>query len=430
MDPELRSTGAAGRKIAVVGGGVAGLVSAWLLSRRHAVTLFEKNDYVGGHTHTIVIPSGPDEGLAVDTGFIVCNDRTYPNFHRFLGQLGVGVRNADMSFGYQDEASGLQYAGTDLNGLFAQRKNLFDPRYLNMLAEILRFNRAGAKALQDGSAEGLTLGGWLKAGGFGGWALEHYVVPMGAAIWSAPFEKILQFPAQTYLRFFSNHGLLTVTDMPQWQTVQGGGFSYVKAFLERFQGRVRKGTPVQSVRRQDRGVTVTLEGGHREDFDAVVLAGHADESLRLLEDPSAEESRLLGPWCYQANKTVLHSDERLLPPNRRAWASWNYLRKKGAKGPEDVSVTYHMNRLMGLKAAQEYCVTLNLDERIDPKKVVKVIDYLHPEYSSEAVATQAALPSLNGQRHTYFAGSYFRYGFHEDAVFSATLVGQAFGEIL
>ena len=419
-----------GQKIAVVGGGVAGLVSAWLLSRQHAVTLFEKNAYVGGHTNTIVVPSGPDEGLAVDTGFIVCNDRTYPNFHRFLAQLGVGVRSADMSFGYHDEASGLQYAGTDFNGLFAQRANLLRWSYWGLLAEILRFNREGALALEDGSAEGRSLGQWLEARGFMGRALQHYIVPMGAAIWSAPYDKILQFPAETYLRFFSNHGLLTVTDMPQWQTVQGGSFSYVKAFLGLFKGTLRSASPVFQVSRREDGATLLMEDGSREDFDAVVLAGHADESLKLLADASADERRLLGPWRYQPNRTVLHTDTALLPPNKRAWASWNYLRKQGASGSEDVTVTYHMNRLMGLKAQQDYCVTLNLDERIDPKKVIRVIDYAHPEFSAAAVATQAELPSLNGQRNTYFAGSYFRYGFHEDAVYSATLVGQAFEEQL
>ena len=418
------------RKIAVVGGGVAGLVSAWLLSRKHTVTLFEKNAYVGGHTNTLTVEDGPDAGLAVDTGFIVCNDRTYPNFHRFLAALGVGVRAADMSFGYQDEESGLQYAGTDLNGLFAQRRNLFDPRYLHMLKELLRFNRVGARALETGGAEGLSLGDWLAGNGFKGRVLEHYIIPMGAAIWSAPFDKMLAFPAQTYLRFFSNHGLLTVTDMPQWQTVSGGSRSYVTAFLERFNGIVHKGRPVQSVSRSQEGVTLTFDGGGAEDFDHVVLAGHADESLKLLRDPSSDERRLLGPWRYQANRTVLHWDSSLLPSERRAWASWNYLRKKGASGADHVSVTYHMNRLMGLKAERDYCVTLNLDERIDPKKIIKVIDYTHPEFSAEAVATQAELPRLNGQRHTYFAGSYFRYGFHEDAVLSATLVGQAFGEFL
>jgi predicted NAD/FAD-binding protein len=418
------------RKIAVVGAGVAGLTSAWLLARKQEVTLFEKNAYVGGHTNTVVIPHGPDQGLPVDTGFIVCNNRTYPNFHRFLQQLGVSVRSADMSFGYHDEDGGLQYAGTDLGGLFAQRKNILDPRYLNMLIEVLRFNRAGAEALQDGSAQGLSLGEWLKVRSFDGWVLRHYIVPMGAAIWSAPFDKMLRFPAQTYLRFFSNHGLLSVRDLPQWQTVQGGSFSYVKAFSERFQGQVRKESPVRSVSRDGQGVTLTLEGGRQEHFDAVVMAGHADESLLLLEDPSEDERKLLGPWRYRANRTVLHTDARLMPPNRRAWASWNYLRKQGAQGSEDVSVTYHMNRLMGLEASRDYFVTLNLDERIDPKEVIKTIEYHHPEYSAEAVATQAALPSLNGKRHSYFAGSYFRYGFHEDAVFSATLVGQAFGELL
>lgn len=423
------------RKIAVVGGGVAGLVSAWLLSRKHTVTLFEKNAYVGGHTNTITVEDGPDAGLGVDTGFIVCNDRTYPNFHRFLGELGVGVRSADMSFGYQDENSGLQYAGTDLNGLFAQRHNLLSPRYLHMLKELLRFNRVGTQSLEDRSAEGLTLGEWLSKNRFKGWVLNHYIIPMGAAIWSAPFDKMMAFPAQTYLRFFSNHGLLTVTDMPRWQTVTGGSRSYVTAFLERFNGTVHKGLPVSWVSRSQEGVTLGFEGGREENFDTVVLAGHADESLKLLRDPSHDERRLLGPWRYQPNRTVLHWDTRLLPPNRRAWASWNYLKKNSASpsatsGQAPVSVTYHMNRLMGLKAERDYCVTLNLDERIDPKKIIKVIDYTHPEFSAAAVATQAELPRLNGQRHTYFAGSYFRYGFHEDAVMSATLVGQAFGELL
>jgi cyclopropane-fatty-acyl-phospholipid synthase len=418
----------AGRKIAVVGGGVAGMVSAWLLSRKHTVTLFEKNAYVGGHTNTVTLEDGPDAGLAVDTGFIVCNDRTYPNFHRFLGQLGVSVRNADMSFGYYDEVSGLQYAGTSFNGLFAQRRRLVEPRFLGMLTELSRFHRAGARALADGSAEGRSLGTWLENEGFRGWVLEHYIVPMGAAIWSAPFEKILSFPAQTYLRFFSNHGLLTLTEMPQWQTVIGGSHSYVKTFLQRFQGSVVKGTPIRGVRRTPEGVSLALPDGSRQTFDAVVLAGHADESLKLLEDPSDDEKRLLGPWRYQANRTVLHWDTSLLPPRRAAWASWNYLRKKGSDGKENVTVSYHMNRLMGLQAQRDYCVTLNLDDRIDAKKVVKVIDYTHPEYSAEAVATQTELPKLNGQRNSYFAGSYFRYGFHEDAVLSATLVGQAFGE--
>lgn len=418
------------RKIAVVGGGVAGLVSAWLLSRKHTVTLFEKNAYVGGHTNTLTVGDGPDAGLAVDTGFIVCNDRTYPNFHRFLKELGVGVRAADMSFGFHDEASGLQYAGTDFNGLFAQRRNLLDPRYWRMLKELLRFNRIGARSLQDGSAEGLTLGAWLSKNGFQGWVLDHYIIPMGAAIWSAPFEQMLSFPAHTYLRFFSNHGLLTVTDMPQWQTVVGGSSSYVKAFLERFQGTVHQGRPVAWVSRSLEGVTLGFDGGAEESFDTVVLAGHADESLKLLRDPSSDEKRLLGPWRYQANSTVLHWDTRLLPPNRRAWASWNYLRPTAGSTQAPVSVTYHMNRLMGLQAHRDYCVTLNLDERIDPTKIVKTLDYKHPVFSADAVATQLVLPRLNGQRHTYFAGSYFRYGFHEDAVLSATLVGQAFGEML
>ena len=418
-----------GQRIAVVGAGVAGIVSAYLLSRRHQVTLFEADTRLGGHTSTVELPDGPDRGLAVDTGFIVCNDRSYPLFHKFLAQLGVAVRPADMSFGYVDEASGFNYAGTGLNGLFAQRRNLLRPAFWRLMQEVARFHKAGALSLQQGTAVGLSFGQWLSREGFAGAAVDHYIVPMGAAIWSAPFSQILAFPAATYLRFFSNHGLLSVRDMPQWQTVVGGSHAYLKAFAAAFKGQVRLGTPVHRVRRGSSPV-LTLGDGSEEPFDAVVLAGHADQSLALLADASPDESRLLGAWRYQANDTVLHTDTRLLPPTRRAWASWNYLRTLEGEQRSTVAVTYHMNRLQGFKAAQDYCVTLNLSERIDPAKVIRRFHYTHPVFSAEAVATQAELPRLNGKRGTYYAGSYFRYGFHEDAVLSAEQVGQCFGEAL
>lgn len=417
-----------GQRIAVIGGGVAGVVSAWLLSRRHAVTLFEKEPRLGGHTSTVVLEDGPHAGLAVDTGFIVCNDRTYPLFHSFLKQLGVGVRSADMSFGFYDTQSGLQYAGTDLNGLFAQRRNLLRPGYWRMMAEVSRFHRTGARSLAAGDAQGLSFGAWLQREGFQGEAVQQYIVPMGAAIWSAPFQGILSFPAETYLRFFANHGLLSVTDMPQWQTVLGGSHSYLKAFKAAFQGELHLGAPIRSLRRDDDGVSLTLRDGAVQRFDHAVLAAHADESLALLADPDDDEKRWLGAWRYQVNETLLHSDPSVLPPLRRAWASWNYLRLPDEGSRPAVAVTYHMNRLQGLAASQDYFVSLNLGERIAPDKVLRRFDYTHPIYSAEAVATQAQLPGLNGRRRTWYAGSYFRYGFHEDAVRSADAVGRAFGE--
>jgi predicted NAD/FAD-binding protein len=417
-----------GQRIAVVGAGVSGLVSAWLLSRRHHVTLFEKDGRLGGHTSTVTLEQGPDAGMPVDTGFIVCNDRTYPLFHRFLRELNVPVRAADMSFGFWDSVGGLQYAGTDLNGLLAQRRNLFRPRFWRLISEVRRFHRAGAAALAAGGAAGLSFGDWLRREGFGGDAVEQYIVPMGAAIWSAPFQGILSFPAETYLRFFGNHGLLSVADMPQWQTVVGGSHRYVRAFRERFTGVLRPGEAVRSLRRENDGVVISTAAGGEEAYDHVVLAGHADQSLALLADPDEDERSLLGAWRYQHNDTVLHTDRSVLPPLKRAWASWNYLRTEDEGRRPTVAVSYHMNRLQGLHSETDYIVSLNLGDRIDPAQVIRRFEYEHPVYSAEAVATQPRLPGLNGRRRTWYAGSYFRYGFHEDAVMSADAVGRAFWE--
>jgi uncharacterized protein len=419
-----------GQRIAVIGGGVAGVVSAWLLSRRHRVTLFEKEPRLGGHTSTVVLEQGADQGLPVDTGFIVCNDRSYPLFHRFLSQLGVAVRKADMSFGFHDTLSGLQYAGTDLGGLFAQRRNLLRPAFWRLIKDVRRFHQAGARSLAAGDAQGLSFGDWLSREGFRGPAMEQYIVPMGAAIWSAPFQGILSFPAEAYLRFFSNHGLLSVTDMPQWQTVVGGSHSYLKAFRAAFKGELHLGAPVQRVTRHEGRVDLLLSDGSQRAYDQVVLAAHADESLALLGDPDGDEKGLLGAWRYQPNETLLHTDRSVLPPLKAAWASWNYLRLPDEASRPTVAVSYHMNRLQGLTASQDYIVSLNLGQRIDPAKVLRRFDYTHPIYSAEAVATQPRLPGLNGRCRTWFAGSYFRYGFHEDAVMSANAVGQAFGEAL
>jgi predicted NAD/FAD-binding protein len=406
--------------VAVIGGGVAGIVAAHELAKAgFETTVFEKNGYVGGHTNTVVLDDGPDAGTAVDTGFIVCNDRTYPNFHRFLAELGVSWRWSDMSFGYHDANTGLQYAGTTLSGLFAQRENLFSPSFLSFLAEVVRFGKTAVRDLDARSLDGRTLGAYLDASGASRALRDHYIAPMGAAIWSTGLSEMMDFPAETFVRFFKNHGLFSVTDRARWQTVVGGSHAYVKAFLARFPGEVVRGAAVESVRRGADGAVVTVRGQEPRRFDRVVIAAHADEALAMLSDPTADESRLLGAWSYQRNRTLLHCDENFLPPNSRARASWNYRREKGEDGTAGVSVTYDMNSLQGLTSKRRYLVTLN--PRVEPRAgtLLREYMYLHPTYNFAAIRTQPELARLDGVRSTWFCGSYHGYGFHEDAVVSA-----------
>jgi predicted NAD/FAD-binding protein len=406
--------------VAVIGGGVAGIVAAHELAKAgHEVTLFEKNAYVGGHTSTVVLDAGPDAGTPVDTGFIVCNDRTYPNFHRFLAELGVGWRWSDMSFGYHDANSGLQYAGTTLSGMFAQRANLFSPSFLSFLVDVIRFGGRAEADLERGGLEGLTLGAYLSGAGCSRALRECYVAPIGAAVWSAGLGEMMEFPAETFVRFFKNHGLLSLTNRARWQTVVGGSHAYVKAFLERFPGTVVKNASIESVRRGPEGVEVRSAGRAPAIFDRAVIAAHADEALKILADPSRDEQRLLGAWTYSRNRTLLHTDESFLPPNPRARASWNYRREKGEPETAGVSVTYDMNRLQGLETKRRYLVTLN--PRTEPKadSLVREFLYMHPTYSFASIRSQPELACLNGVRSTWFCGSYFGYGFHEDAVASA-----------
>jgi predicted NAD/FAD-binding protein len=413
--------------IAVVGGGVAGITAAHLLQRRHHVTLYEKNSLIGGHTHTIAIPDGPDAGTPVDTGFIVLNDRTYPRFNRLLEQLDVPIQASEMSFSYFCERTGFQYASRDFDSLFARRRNLFDIGYLRLLLEILRFNRTARRELASGGLASLTLGRFLKTYRFSTRFREQYIIPMAAAIWSSPDEEVADFPMATFARFFSNHGLLTVSDQPQWYVVKGGSHSYVKAFRKRFQGDIIADAPVRSIRRNADAVTLSLSDGSQRHLDHVVIATHADEAFQLLQDPTADEQRLLGPWRYSSNRVILHTDPGFMPSNRRAWASWNYTREAGASGRAPVTLTYHMNRLQRLETRLQYFVTLNPGREIDDANVVARLTYTHPMFSFDSLATQPELARLNGANRTSYCGSYFGYGFHEDAVRAATLVAESFG---
>jgi predicted NAD/FAD-binding protein len=408
-------------KIAVVGAGVSGLVTAHLLSREHEVTVFEANDYPGGHTNTVEVddPRGP---LPVDTGFIVLNDRNYPLFEALLEDLDVATQPSEMSFSVSDGHGRFEYSGSGPNGLFARRAHLADPRFLRMVGEYRRFNR-DARALLDSGADP-SLREWIDSLGYSEYFVERLIVPQAAAVWSADPAQMSSFPARFLVQFFFNHGMLGFKDRPKWRTVTGGSWSYVRAITERWPaGTLRLSTPVESVRRADDGVVVTPRGSDGERFDEVVLALHADDALAILDDPSDLERELLGAFAYQPNEAVLHTDATLLPRRRRAWASWNY---HLLDEPRDVStVTYDMNRLQSLATDQQYCVTLNLTERIDPQKVIAKIAYRHPVFTHAGMDAQERYAEIGGDRRTHYCGAYWRWGFHEDGVFSAHRVADA-----
>lgn len=414
------------RSIAVVGGGVAGIVAAYLLQRRFEVSLFERNDYVGGHTHTVVIKDGPDAGTGVDTGFIVFNERTYPNFIRFLSLLGVEKHKSSMSFSYHDARTGFAYASTSADTFLAQRANIFKPSFWMMALAILRFNHITPRHLEQGLLKGLTLGEFLAVHRFNRYFVEQYLIPICASVWSAPDIRMMEFPMEAFARFFLNHGLLSIVNQPQWYTVEGGSHTYVKAFLKAFRGEVFTRTPVQAVQRTDGMVRVRTAQGVR-DFDAVVLACHADESLRALADPSAEEKRLLAAWEYSRNRTVLHTDTSFMPPLPKVWASWNYQRIEGVQAGSPVMLTYYMNRLQGLATRNRYCVTLNPKKPVQTGAAIREMVYTHPVYTTESLSTQAGIAGISGRQNTYFCGSYLGNGFHEDAVRSAVAVARSFG---
>lgn len=418
------------KNIAVVGAGVAGLVASFLLQKKFSVTLFEKNNDLGGHTNTIEIKDGPDAGTPVDTGFIVLNQRTYPAFHRFLNQLGVPVRTSDMSFSMSCQKTGLQYAGTGLNGLFAQRVNFFNPGFYSMLVAMARFGRVAYNDLNADFIQNMSLIDYFLYRKFPQSVIDNYFIPMGAAIWSTPARKMLDFPAITFLRFFNNHGLLRLHDMPVWQTVQGGSYQYVKAFIKQFNGTIHTSANIHSISRDDKGVTIAFENGNCQTFDKVIIATHADQALKLLADPTPNEQKWLGAWSYTHNDTVLHTDRSVMPTSKRAWASWNYVRENTPDGDHNLSVTYDMNRLQGLNTKNHYFVTLNRYQDIDPDKIIKRFDYTHPQFDFAALESQENIRAMNGVRKTYFCGSYCYYGFHEDAVKSAIDVADHFGVAL
>ena len=402
-------------KIAIIGSGVAGNVVARRLHRAHDITVYEAASHIGGHTHTHSVEQA-GRRYEVDTGFIVFNDRTYPHFIALLDELGVASQESSMSFSVRNEASGLEYNGTTLNTLFAQRRNLLRPSFLGMIRDILRFNREAPALLAERGGE-LPLGELLARGRYGRAFVEHYIVPMGASIWSSDPASMLEFPARFFVRFLHNHGMLTVNDRPVWRTIRGGSARYVEKLTAPFRERIRLDTPVEWMRRLPGSVIVKARGSEALRFDAAFLSCHSDQALRLLADPSRIERDVLGAIPYQTNEAVLHTDTRLLPKRRLAWAAWNYHVLPEDRGP--IALTYNMNILQRLDAPTPFLVTLNRSEAIDPARVIKRITYHHPLFTPSAVAAQARQRELNGAHRTYYCGAWWSNGFHEDGVVSA-----------
>ncbi|TLM65752.1 MAG: FAD-dependent oxidoreductase [Deltaproteobacteria bacterium] len=413
-------------KLAIVGGGISGLVAAHLLCAEHDITLFEANDSLGGHTNTIDVPLA-GATWAVDTGFIVFNERTYPNFIRLLDRLQVASQPSVMSFSVSSERSGLEYCATNLDTLFAQRRNLANPAFWRMLREIFRFNRESRTLYESGDME-LTLGAYLAAGGYSRLFIDEFLVPMGSAIWSADPQRFMAFPAVAFVRFFVNHGILNVIDQPRWRVIRGGSRQYLAPLIRPFRERVRTSSPVERVRRCSDRVEVTVRGREAEPFDQVVLACHSDQALAMLADPSPAERELLGAIPYQRNDTVLHTDATLLPKLAKARASWNCRIPREAQA--GVFLTYWMNRLQSLQAPAEFCVTLNSPTAIAPASVIRRLVYHHPVYSPAAFAAQRRREEISGVNRTWYCGAYWGYGFHEDGVNSALAVCRRFGKEL
>ncbi|HEV2675456.1 MAG TPA: FAD-dependent oxidoreductase [Aliidongia sp.] len=414
-------------RIAVVGAGISGLGCAWLLNRQHEITVYEAAERLGGHSNTVDV-AGPSGPVAVDTGFIVYNELNYPNLTRLFDHLGVRTKRSIMSLGLSFDDGRLEYAGDTVAGLFAQRRNLLKPAFYGMVAEILRFYRQAPAVLTLPDADSPTLGAYLHRHRYSRRFINQHLLPMAAAIWSCPAEQMLEFPVTSFVRFCDNHGLLKVSDRPDWRTVDGGSREYVARLAAPFADRIRLGAPVQAIRRTGRGVEVTERSGLTQHFDQVVLACHGDQAARMLVDASPSEAEIIGSFRYQRNRAILHRDPKLMPRRRRVWSSWNYLAREQANpSAASVSVTYWMNRLQSLGDAPDLFVSLNPIDEPHPTLVEREFFYDHPVFDQRAMAAQRRLPGLQGAGGVWFCGSYCGWGFHEDGFSAGLAVARALG---
>ena len=412
--------------MAIVGTGIAGLACARLLHARHEITLLDANDHVGGHSHTLSVDEAGRE-IPIDTGFMVFNQVTYPELTRLFKAIDAPVKQTSMSFSVQHRPTGLEYSGSSMNHLFAQRRNLLRPRFWNLLKQINRFNREAIPALQDPRTRSLALSEYVEERQYGSDFLNLYLVPMSSAVWSTPPSKMLGFPASSLLGFFHNHGFLGLHTQHQWWTVDGGSRRYVERLVEPFRKHIQLGDGVLRITPREDGVSIQTQAGRQLEFDKVILACHGDQALALLDQPSRLQQTLLGPFRYQPNLATLHTDARVMPRTRLAWSSWNYRIERGSSGEETPSTIYWMNRLQDVSRQQDYFVSINGAEQIREEHILRQVPYEHPLFDLEAVAAQERLPELNRQspdQRVYFCGSYFKHGFHEDALVSAIHLNQ------
>jgi len=413
--------------IAVIGSGVAGMSAAWLLNGKHRVTVYEKESRLGGHSHTVDAPT-KDGTIPVDTGFIVYNERNYPNLTAMFDHLGVPVKDSDMSFAASLRGGAFEYSGSDINGLFGQRSNALRPKFWRMLADLVRFYREAPSFLRDPDAETISMGDYFARAGYGQTFVDQHLMPMGAAIWSTTGPEMKAYPAAAFIRFFESHGLLRIKNRPQWKTVEGGSREYVKRLMADLDGQVIYGG-AQRVRRVGDKVVVEDKNGTATIYDHVVFATHADEALALLEDADGWERELLGAFRYTRNRTVLHRDPTLMPKRKRVWSSWNFIGRKDEESDHSLCVSYWMNLLQDLPTSENLFVTLNPVHEPAEGSVIREFDYAHPFFDTAAFSAQRQLWSLQGRKRAWFCGSYFGYGFHEDALQSGLAVAEQLGGV-
>ena len=410
-------------RIAIVGTGISGLTASYLLNQEHDIIVYEKNDYIGGHTHTHSIKS-KYENFSVDSGFIVYNEVTYPNFIKLLKKLGVESQKTTMGFSVKSINKNLEYAGNSLNSLFAQKLNIFRPSFWRMLVDILRFNKEAKLDLGILSPD-VKLGDYLKNNRFSNSFINNYIIPMGAAIWSTKAKAMMDMPALFFIRFLNNHGLMQIKNRSGWWVIKGGSSKYVEKIITSFNSKIKLNTAIESIRRKNNKVFIKPLGHPEEIFDAVVIATHSDQALTMLCDATDEENEILEALPYQPNKALLHTDSSVLPKRKNAWSSWNYNLDQGVDKP--MAMTYNMNILQSLKAPETYCVTLNNDELVDGTRILKNLSYQHPQFTPEGIDAQNRKDEISGVKNTYYCGAYWKNGFHEDGVVSALDVCKKFG---
>lgn len=412
-------------KIAIIGSGISGLTSAYLLNRKHDITVFEANDYIGGHTHTHNIKI-KDKEYAVDTGFIVYNERTYPNFIKLLDTLGVERQLSTMGFSVKSASEDYEYAGESLNSLFAKRSNIFRLGFLRMLYEMYRFGKK-SDSTGLGLDVSITLGTYLRSENYSNEFINYFIIPMGAAIWSTPANKVLDMPAYFFIKFFYNHGMLEIINRPKWWVIKDGSSAYIKKIIKGFESKINLSSPIRTVSRLDNGIEIETANSKKPlIFDAVVFATHSDQALGMLKDPTEKEKDILSSIPYQKNEVLLHTDSSVLPKRKLAWASWNYQLDSNPESP--VVLTYNMNILQSLDCDETFCVTLNDHQSVDKSKVLKKITYHHPLFTVKGIEAQKRKLEISGVNNTYYCGAYWHNGFHEDGVASAIEVCKHFGE--